>query len=237
MSGTDWLDVLERVQRGDRPALAQLTALVTGYLARFRAYEQRDSWSDVSQEVLIKLIRASRAGQIEKPEGFVAFVGTTTRRCLIDWLRKNSRVQSAQSLEDEEGLADDRLLASSGLTTQDHPDLLSDLKVGLEHLPEIQRRVLVALYLEGHSYQEASELLGVPLGTLKRHQTQGLKALRVARGDEIVAERNLPSPTPGGITRISLAELGIRLEAGAPYEWNLAVRPDPSDPTGIDSGA
>jgi RNA polymerase sigma-70 factor (ECF subfamily) len=178
VSGTDWLDVLERVQRGDRPALAQLTSLVTGYLARFRAYEMRDSWSDVAQEVLIKLLRAQRAGQIEKPEGFVAFVGTTTRRCMIDWLRKNARVRSADSLEDEQGLADDGLLARSGLATQENPDMRSDLQAGLAQLPDVQRRVLVALYVEGHSYQEASERLKIPLGTLKRHQTQGLKALR-----------------------------------------------------------
>ena len=30
----------------------------------------------------------------------------------------------------------------------------------------------------GRSYQEAADELGMPLGTLKRLQTQGLKALR-----------------------------------------------------------
>jgi hypothetical protein len=53
--------------------------------------------------------------------------------------------------------------------------------------------------------------------------------LTLARGDEIVAERSLPPSTRIGVVRISLAELGIRLETGATYQWTLAVRPDLAD--------
>ena len=39
-----------------------------------------------------------------------------------------------------------------------------------------------AIYLEGHSYQDAADRLEMPLGTLKRLQTEGLRELREKMG-------------------------------------------------------
>jgi hypothetical protein len=53
--------------------------------------------------------------------------------------------------------------------------------------------------------------------------------VNIARDGEVIAQRTLPSPTPAGIVRISLAELGATLETGVLYEWTLSVSPDPDD--------
>lgn len=182
MSTRDWFEVLERLQTGDRLAVVELTSLITGHLRRSRAYELRDSWSDVAQEVLIKLIRAARAGQIDQRDSFVAFVGTTTRRCMIDWIRKNARYVVPAGTDGDGAVGDDEVLRRVGAVAVDHPDQRVDLEAALEKVSDAQRQVLLAIYVSGQSYQEASEALQMPLGTLKRHQTQGLKAIREKLG-------------------------------------------------------
>ena len=57
-----------------------------------------------------------------------------------------------------------------------------DLQGALDDLPEKERRVLEAIYLQGHSYEAAAELLGMPLGTLRRVRTQAVGELREGMG-------------------------------------------------------
>jgi RNA polymerase sigma-70 factor (ECF subfamily) len=178
----DWLALLERLEKGDRVALVRLSSLVTGYLARFHAYEHRDSWDDVCQEVLIKLVRAARQGAIRDPRAFVSYVGTVTRSTLIDWLRKNARLGIADAARNPEQAERELERLEADVGSHKSPDLLVDLDRAVSELPEAERRTVDAIYLEGRSYEEAAERLGMPLGTLKRHQTQGLRALRERMG-------------------------------------------------------
>lgn len=178
----DWLALLGRIREGDRVALARVTALVTGVLARLGAYDMRDAWDDVCQEVLVKLLRAQAEGAIRDPRAFVAFAGTVTRRALVDWVRRNAKGENPDPLVDESGRENPAAAAAKELERAQDPDLRHDLERALEALPEAPRRVLAAVYLEGRSYEEAARVLDMPLGTLKRHQTQGLRDLRELMG-------------------------------------------------------
>ena len=82
----DWLAAVAAVERGDRVALVKITNVITGYLAGYRAYEHRDSWDDLCQEVLIAVIRGVRKGAIRNPAAFVSYVGSITRNKLMDWI-------------------------------------------------------------------------------------------------------------------------------------------------------
>ncbi len=44
---------------------------------------------------------------------------------------------------------------------------------------------------------------------------------------EPVAKLTLATPTAGGIAKVSLAEIGVRLEPGITYEWSIALVKDP----------
>jgi RNA polymerase sigma-70 factor (ECF subfamily) len=107
----------------------------------------------------------------------VGFTGSIVRNTLVDWIRKHGKGGAADGPSDRE-VADRQLESLEATTSRPDPDVLMDLGKAVTALPEVQRRVVTALYLEGRSYEEASQDLGLPLGTLKRHQTQGLKALR-----------------------------------------------------------
>lgn len=53
-----------------------------------------------------------------------------------------------------------------------------DLVIALSQLPPPQREVVLLIGLEGMSYQEASQVLGVPIGTIMSRLSRGREALR-----------------------------------------------------------
>ena len=53
-----------------------------------------------------------------------------------------------------------------------------NLQVALANLSDSQRKVLELCYVEGLSHKDASEHLGLPLGTIKTHARRGLMALK-----------------------------------------------------------
>jgi RNA polymerase sigma factor (sigma-70 family) len=167
----DWIAVLRALLDGDRVAQVKVTNVITGLLTRYGAYNCRDSWDDLCQEVMITLIRSGRRNSIREPRAFIAYTATVTRNKLRDWIRRERKPDSKDLW--------DRLQAEVELRD---PDLLLDLECALESLSEKQRLVVEAVYLQGHTYEAAAELLGMPLGTLKRVRTQGLMKLREEMG-------------------------------------------------------
>ncbi len=138
---------------GDRAALVKLSSVVTGFLAHYRAYEQRDSWDDLVQEVLIAVIRAGRDGRIRDPRALVGYVGMITRNKLYDWRSHENRPGRPDHEGDPEGAAARQEPAEK---RADDPGLRMDLERCLGKLPDRQRLVIEAVYIEGESYEEAA---------------------------------------------------------------------------------
>jgi len=67
---------------------------------------------------------------------------------------------------------------------------LSCLRREIEQLPDGLREAFVATVLDGHTYEEAAELLSVPVGTIGSRVYQGRRRLRQAM------RRNFPEAAP-----------------------------------------
>ena len=65
----------------------------------------------------------------------------------------------------------------------DPPEALS-LRAALRELPPEQREVLLLYYWEEMTYEEISQALGVPMGTVKSRLNRAKRALRRLLGDE-----------------------------------------------------
>jgi len=172
----DWAAVLERLQEGDRAALLQLTRLVSSFLARWNAYDFRDEWEDLVQEVVVAAATALREGKLRDRRAAFGYLKSTARFKFADRLKRHLRVQEAESLPWEEVVESD--LEPAGEAPD--PALQRDLREALHALPEKQRRAVAAVYLEGHTYDEAVARTGIPLGSLKRYLQLGLRVLHEA---------------------------------------------------------
>jgi RNA polymerase sigma factor (sigma-70 family) len=161
---TDWSDLLERFQRGESAATERLAGIILTYLARFGAFQYRDSWDDIVQEVLIRLWK--NLDQIEHVERLLGWMRTTTYNAFVSWCRKNRitvRTDEIPEPKNEE--------------RRPLPELV-ELGRALGQLSAVQRSVIESIYFEGRTFVEASKALEMPEGTLRTIRTQAMKALR-----------------------------------------------------------
>ena len=67
--------------------------------------------------------------------------------------------------------------------TQEDNLEIRDLVAALRRLPDEQREVVLLVGLEQMSYQEAAQVLGIPLGTVMSRLSRGRERLRVLMSD------------------------------------------------------
>jgi RNA polymerase sigma-70 factor (ECF subfamily) len=79
-----------------------------------------------------------------------------------------------------------RVLAAPA--SQDHHVELGDMQRALMHLPQPQREALILVGAGGFAYEEAAEICGCAVGTIKSRVARGRVAL-----ENMMAEGNLPS--------------------------------------------
>ncbi len=172
--GPDWLGLQERLLQGDRVAFFELNRLVSGILTRLRAYDFRDEWDDLRQEVLISVVQNARRGRLRDPQAFVGYVRIITRNKFVDRLKRRLRHHEKDALPWDEETAWAAARAGSGNEGEDSAEVWAEVR----KLPEEQRRVIEGVYIEGRTYQEVADVTGIPLGTTKRRLRQALDELR-----------------------------------------------------------
>jgi RNA polymerase sigma-70 factor (ECF subfamily) len=89
----------------------------------------------------------------------------------IDTIRRGKVRGQQAGLEEAENVGFDGARAVEAQLT------LSRTKVALAELPEEQRSVIALVLIEGLSYREVSDILGVPIGTVTSRLARGREAL------------------------------------------------------------
>jgi RNA polymerase sigma-70 factor (ECF subfamily) len=170
----DWSRVLERVIEGDRRALIQAARFVNGLLIRWNAYAFRDEWEDVVQEVLSASTLALREGRVRDRQALLAFVMSTARFKFLDRLRIQIGARQSERLPWEAIVA----RCDASIDAQLGVEAREDVRRALARIPEKKREAVIAVYVEGRTYDEAAAAAGIPLGTFKRYLRDGLAQLR-----------------------------------------------------------
>lgn len=182
----DWLELVERVLAGDRAAYARLVRLVTGHLTAWRAYDFRADWDDMVQEVLVSTVEAYRAGRITDSGALVAYVRQAARFKFIDRIRSlQRRGRPVEFRDGTETSSEGPSLAwppADGGETRSL-ELRVSIREAMERLDPREREAVTWVYLRGHTYEEAAEATGIPLGTLKRSLRTALAHLKEVLGD------------------------------------------------------
>ena len=158
-------DLVAAVRRGDETAFTELYAR---YQRRVHAYvlgmvKDHGRAEDVTQEVFISAYRRMR--ETERPIAFKPWVYEIARNACIDAFRRGKRAEEVSFDADEDLRAVDQARLHSGAPT---PDAQIDAKQRLDHLcgafgglSETHHRILVMRELEGLSYREIGERLGM----------------------------------------------------------------------------
>lgn len=171
----DWAIEVERLAAGDQLAFLKLSRLVTGFLSQLRAYDFREDWPDLIQEVMLALVAASREGKIREPRAVVGYIRQVTRYKFLDRLDRKERRQERHSVSLDE-IEAINVRDPSARTPRD--EVVVDVRRALEKLPEAHRSVVFRVYGEGKTYEQVVQETGIPLGSVKRYLRQGLSELR-----------------------------------------------------------
>ena len=169
----------EHVSLPDNEFKDQLAQVIPHLRAFGRSLSgSRDLADDLVQETLLKAWAARKRFQ----------AGTNMRAWTFIILRNLflSQMRRARFKGEWDEITASKLLAAPA--SQDRHVELGDMQRALMHLPQPQREALILVGAGGFAYEEAAEICGCAVGTIKSRVARGRVAL-----ESLLAEGKLPS--------------------------------------------
>jgi len=173
----------------NRGAFAQLFSHFAPLLKSFAQASRQEGWfpglaEDLVQEVMIKVWQKAGGYNPQKASA-TTWIYTVARNCRIDMLRRKCNTQHLP-LENEDYWHEPDEETPVSLLRQKRTE--EHIKASLGQLPREQDEILRKVYLEGKSHAEASQELGLPLGTVKSRVRLGLQKLQILVAPEFREE-------------------------------------------------
>ena len=187
---------MARYLEGDARAFEVLMERHAGKIFNFliRSSGRRDLAEDLVQEVFLRIVR--RADSFRGQAKFTTWMYTIARNLIIDTARRerhrrtvplDAPVRSAEPGGEtrldrtaDQGPTPDRLAADSRFSSR--------LEEALNGLPDDQREVFLMREVKGLKFREISDVVGIPLNTVKSRMRYALESLRVALEDYRVGD-------------------------------------------------
>ena len=169
-------DLLGRVAHGDQQAFAELydrtSSRVFGLVKRLlRDHAQSE---EVTQEIFLEIWQTATRYDAGKG-GAMSWMLTMTHRRAVD------RVRASQSSRDRDTRIGIRDFAPEFDSVAENVEIQIEserVKEAMTRLTELQRQAVSLAYFGGYSHSEVSQMLKVPIGTVKTRLRDGMIRLR-----------------------------------------------------------
>ena len=178
-------DLMSLLEGGDAEAFAALydRHIRAAYSLSYRMMGERQAAEDLAQDAFLKVWRSSGGYRSERGSvrtwilSIVHNRGIDQLRSLASRRRTQDRVeQSAPRSQPSEAFAE---------TWRNRQR--EQIREALDTLPAEQLKILELAYFSGYTHVEISNLLDIPLGTVKGRMRLGLKKIRDYFGQQDVA--------------------------------------------------
>ena len=123
--------------------------------------------NDLFQETFIKAIMKIRDGKYKDNGKFLFWITRIAHNVIIDHYRdlKSSHIVDAPKENDLGNLRSDAVLESDRENILVNEQILKDVKLLMEELPEVQREVVYMRYYEEMSFKDIAKVTGVSINT------------------------------------------------------------------------
>ena len=177
-------ELVAAAKSGDRHAFGKLVERYQRrvYALTYGIVRQREDAWDVAQEAFVKAYR--NLSRFEGNSAFYTWLYRIAYNLSIDALREKAR---RETVDVQEGRILEEALVKSGRKAHAHPDemaarreLSTVLQRAMSKLSEKHRAIIVLREIEGLSYEEMAEVLGISKGTVMSrlfHARQNLQSL------------------------------------------------------------
>ena len=164
---------------GDRQAFNQLFKLLSGkvFAQGMKILRNEQLARDLVQEAMLAVWQKASLYDVDKGSA-QSWIFTLVRNRCFDILRKQQRQPSYVSADDIWPTGD------LPATDEDRDEQIADIEQTemqqlYSQLPEAQREVVIQVFVQGKTHQEAAESLAIPLGTVKSRLRLALEKLKI----------------------------------------------------------
>lgn len=162
------------------------------YSVAYSMVRHQEDAMDLSQEAFIKAYR--NLARFQGSSSFYTWIYRITVNLCIDYLRKSGRVQSVDyddrigrdnnDIDGDGSILPTRLDADPSRSLM-RKELIEKMQHALETLSENHRAILLLREVEGLSYEEMAEVLGVSKGTVMSRLHHARKNMQAALGQYV----------------------------------------------------
>ncbi len=163
---------MERMKSGDKGALHEVYEAYIGYIYAIvlQTVSNREDAEDVTSEFFMKLWRL--AGTYREGNGHRAWMAVIARNMAVDLLRKTKREVLT------EDFADDAMENASDVSVEQEVIADMSLRQALDTLKPKEREIVHLKIMGEMTFQEISDILNVPLGTVTWRYQNAIQKLR-----------------------------------------------------------
>ena len=173
--------LVARCRSGDESAFQELIERFQSkvFTLLYRMVRDRETALDLAQEAFLKIFR--RFELLQNPGRLSSWVMQVAHNTGLDWLKKRRVNAVPADLDDQ--LTQQKIqpflqaaeqFDPEALILQMSPNRLSDL---LDELDDKYRTVLTLRYVEGYSFKEIADIMGLPLSTVKFRKHYAIRML------------------------------------------------------------
>ena len=165
--------LLKKSRRGDRDAFGEMFSGIEKevYRVAFVYVKNREDALDVVQETAYRCFK--NIGGLKNAEYFKTWAVRIAMNCAVDMIRKNGRLTPLEDIETSE---------EAGGSIESEAISRITLDALLNSLNETEKSVLIFKHHYGYTFAEISEILGIPLGTVKSTLYHAIKKLKDKEG-------------------------------------------------------
>jgi RNA polymerase sigma factor (sigma-70 family) len=142
---------------------------------------------DIFQDTFIKVIRSLKEGKYKDNGKFVSWVIRIAHNLTIDHFRKEKQINTFSNEDYEADIFNSKKLSDG--TIEDilvEKQIVSEVKLLIEELPEDQKQVILLRHYGGLSFKEIAEQTGVSINTALGRMRYALINLR-----KLIEQKNL----------------------------------------------
>ena len=174
-------DLARLVQKGDHEALAALMNRYTGKLLRYggRFLASDDGIADVVQDVFVSVYKNIQ--DFDSTRRFSPWIYRIAHNAFVNVLRANAR--GPLYFEDFDRVIPHAIYEDPDAKEKESKEMRVLVGEGINELTPKFREVILLYYFENFSYQEISDILQIPMGTV---------SVRLARAREALKKRLSP---------------------------------------------